>query len=235
MAWWDNNNEQPDAVKPEETQVPDVTPEDDGAGETADADIPSEETAATESEPEVAAEPEAAADTDGAGEAENNAEGTEAAHHRKSDSKRARSGKDKAKNTRKPMTGDMVSFVRTVSDAIEYKDMMPAVKALLDTNTNNVNELIAMLTEPKSRDKVNAIIRRINDIAAAGERERMMIVALSIQADPAGAKTLFSVLNALAPDRGFGRSSGDAQKDARTIDDKWGDGVDATSLKSFLY
>lgn len=231
MAWWDNNADPENAPHDEGPRVPNVELVDDQTGEVVtDADGAEEaaETVADEGAADVADAP-AEKEADAA-----DAAAPEPERHHKPEPKKNRSGKDK-KNTRKPMTGDMVSFVRTVSEAIEYKDMLPAVKALLDTNTSNVNELIAMLTEPKNREKVNAIIHRIEAIAAAGERERMMIVALGIQADPAGAKTLFAVLNALSPDRGFGRSSGDAQKDARAIDDKWGDGVDVSALKGFLY
>lgn len=223
MAWWDNDGGQ-DAGQSEEAQVPNVTLTDDETGETVNmnggADVDEEMETVAEDSPadERHEEPTAAAEG-----------------KRRGEGRRARGGREKAKNAKKPMTSEMVGYVRRVSEAIEYKDMLPAVKALLDTSSNDVNNLIAMLTEPKNRDRVNAVIKKIEDIASAGERERMMIVALGIQADPSEAKTLFSVLSALAPDRGFGRASGDAQKDARTIDDKWGDGVDASALKSFLY
>lgn len=109
-----------------------------------------------------------------------------------------------------------------------------AAKSILGAGTGDPATLLAQLSEKKNRKRVNEIVEQVKSLTDSdSEAVLMMNLALAFSADKDLAKSLFGLFNAIAPDKGFGRSTGDPRKDAKTIADKWGDdGIDLTVLSA---
>lgn len=121
------------------------------------------------------------------------------------------------------------STAKRVVDAVELLDTDTGVavaKTLTGSNSPNRATLLSMLTETKTRNHASTMFQHAAKIGAWDADELMMNLALEFASDKDYAKSLFVVLDAAAPERGFGRSSGDARKDAKAIAEKWGGGVD---------
>lgn len=121
------------------------------------------------------------------------------------------------------------STAKKVVDAVELLDTDTGVavaKTITGSNSPNRATLLSALTETKTRNHAATIFQHAAKIGAWDADELMMNLALEFASDKDYAKSLFVVLDTAAPDRGFGRSSGDARKDAKTIAEKWGGGVE---------
>lgn len=111
---------------------------------------------------------------------------------------------------------DMLSDSRTASVA----------KTLCETNKSDAATLLALLTETKNRKKIEKFAKFTNELDNAQPSDLKMRLAFAFMEDKSLSKTLFAVLNAAEPERGFGRATGDAMKDVTAIAEHWGDGVD---------
>lgn len=78
--------------------------------------------------------------------------------------------------------------------------------------------------------KVAKLLSGISKLSDVRADDMKMELTFAFMEDKNLAPTLFGVLNALAPERGFGRASGDVRKNASVVAEKWGDGVDLSAL-----
>ena len=130
------------------------------------------------------------------------------------------------------------STAKRVVDAVELLDTDTGVavaKTLTGSNSPNRATLLSMLTETKTRNHAATMFQHATKIGAWDADELMMNLALEFASDKDYAKSLFVVLDAAAPERGFGRSSGDARKDAKTIAEKWGEGVELSRFAALRF
>ena len=102
-----------------------------------------------------------------------------------------------------------------------------AAKTILGAGTSDPATLLAQLSEKKNRKRVAEVAEQVKELTGSTDTAVLMMnLALAFSADKELAKSVFGLLNAIDPDKGFGRSSGDPRKDAKAIAEKWGDGVD---------
>ena len=151
-------------------------------------------------------------------------------------------GKSKARSNRKPREKTMPhieeQFGKKLIPLIKSLDderVIALAKALTDTKKGTPEAVLDALTEPKNQ-------RRISDFASALEglttAEPGMIAAEVTLVFAQGkdmTNLLFSVLNAVAPEKNFGRPVDDQspigmRKNLSKIVDNWGDGVDLSVI-----
>lgn len=152
-----------------------------------------------------------------------------------SDKSRRKQGRDKDKHSKEfPRIDERVA--RKVVDmmkAMEDENVRNVVKLLTGSTKNDPAALVEQLTSSATRKRVAALCKTFSTLADAPADEVGTEVTFALMTDKNFAPILFGVLNALAPDRGFGRPGNDVRKNARTITEKWGDGVDLSVLDSF--
>lgn len=127
---------------------------------------------------------------------------------------------------------------KRIVDAVELLDTNTGVavaKTLTGSNSPNRATLLSALTETKTRNHAATMFQHATKIGTWDADELMMNLALEFASDKDYAKSLFVVLDAAAPERGFGRSSGDARKDAKTIAEKWDGGVDLARFSALRF
>lgn len=127
---------------------------------------------------------------------------------------------------------------KRIVDAVELLDTdtgIAVAKTLTGSNSPNRATLLSMLTETKTRNHAATMFQHATKIGTWDADELMMNLALEFASDKDYAKSLFVVLDAAAPERGFGRSSGDARKDAKTIAEKWDGGVDLAQFSALRF
>lgn len=123
-------------------------------------------------------------------------------------------------------------------DALGTDEGVAVAKIFTDTNSPNKASLLAALSEAKTRKRVDEAFRQIGRISDWAKDPDLFIVnmALAFNGDeknpPLSPKLVFGILNAAAPDRGFGKPSGDVRRDAKTIVTHWDGGVDLSSLNT---
>ena len=151
-------------------------------------------------------------------------------------------GKTKVRANRKPREKTMPhieeQFGKKLIPLIKSLDderVIALAKALTDTKKSTPEAVLDALTEPKNQ-------RRISDFASALEglttAEPGMIAAEVTLVFAQGkdmTNLLFSVLNAVAPEKNFGRPVDDQspigmRKNLSKIVDNWGDGVDLSVI-----
>lgn len=127
---------------------------------------------------------------------------------------------------------------KRIVDAVELLDTdtgIAVAKTLTGSNSPNRATLLSALTETKTRNHAATMFQHATKIGTWNADELMMNLALEFASDKDYAKSLFVVLDAAAPERGFGRSSGDARKDAKTIAEKWDGGVDLARFSALRF
>lgn len=127
---------------------------------------------------------------------------------------------------------------KRIVDAVEVLDTDTGVavaKTITGSNSPNRATLLSALTETKTRNHAASMFQHAAKIGTWDADELMMNLALEFASDKEYAKSLFVVLDAAAPERGFGRSSGDARKDAKAIAEKWGNGVDLARFAALRF
>lgn len=127
---------------------------------------------------------------------------------------------------------------KRIVDAVELLDTdtgIAVAKTLTGSNSPNRATLLSALTETKTRNHAATMFQHATKIGTWDADELMMNLALEFASDKDYAKSLFVVLDAAAPERGFGRSSGDARKDAKTIAEKWDGGVDLARFSALRF
>lgn len=117
-------------------------------------------------------------------------------------------------------------------EALDTSEGIAVAKVFTGSNSPNKATLLSALTETKIRRRVAEAFTQIGKINEWSHEELMMNLALGFAKDKNLSKLVFGILNAAAPDRGFGRPSGDESRDAKTIAEHWGDGVDLSSLNA---
>ena len=81
------------------------------------------------------------------------------------------------------------------------------------------------------RKRVAEFSKFVKELAGAQPSDLKMRLAFAFMEDKTLSKTLFAVLNAAEPDRGFGRASGEPMKDVNAVAEHWGDGVDLSVVE----
>lgn len=130
---------------------------------------------------------------------------------------------------------DEIRKILEAEKALNTEVGLAAAKSVLGTNSSNHAVLIAQLMETKNRRAIAALADRVKDYGGYDKADIQSELTFEFVSDKNFAKTLFGLLNAVAPDRGFGKSTGDARKDARNIASKWGEGIDLSLLDALKF
>ena len=138
-----------------------------------------------------------------------------------------------AKTTRRKTAKKNSSFPHLeAASYAKIKDMLDVLsddrtaniaKILCETSKTDAPVLLEVLTETKTRKRVAEFSKFVKELAGA--------LAFAFMEDKTLSKTLFAVLNAAEPDRGFGRASGEPMKDVNAVAEHWGDGVDLSVVE----
>lgn len=118
-------------------------------------------------------------------------------------------------------------------DALRDAQAVSVVKLLCNTSKSDPAQLVDLLTDSRNRKTVSAVADLAERLTAADEGALQATALYAFVSDKTIAKTLFGVLNVVAPERGFGRASNDPWQDSKTVGDKWGDGVDLGMVSKF--
>lgn len=108
-----------------------------------------------------------------------------------------------------------------------------AAKTILGAGTSDPATLLAQLSEKKNRKRVNEVAAQVKELTGSDDTSVLMMnLALAFSADKDLAKSMMGLFNAVAPEKDFGRSTGDPRKDARNVASKWGDGLDLSVIST---
>ncbi|PWG66728.1 hypothetical protein [Bifidobacterium callitrichidarum] len=108
-----------------------------------------------------------------------------------------------------------------------------AAKTILGAGTADPATLLAQLSEKKNRKRVNEVAAQVKELTGSDDTSVLMMnLALAFSADKDLAKSMMGLFNAVAPEKDFGRSTGDPRKDAKNVASKWGDGVDLSVIST---
>lgn len=146
-----------------------------------------------------------------------------------------------AKTTRRKTAKKNSSFPHLeAASYAKIKDMLDVLsddrtaniaKILCETSKTDAPVLLEVLTETKTRKRVAEFSKFVKELAGAQPSDLKMRLAFAFMEDKTLSKTLFAVLNAAEPDRGFGRASGEPMKDVNAVAEHWGDGVDLSVVE----
>lgn len=146
-----------------------------------------------------------------------------------------------AKTTRRKTAKKNSSFPHLeAASYAKIKDMLDVLsddrtaniaKILCETSKTDAPVLLEVLTETKTRKRVAEFSKFVKELAGAQPSDLKMRLAFAFMEDKTLSKTLFTVLNAAEPDRGFGRASGEPMKDVNAVAEHWGDGVDLSVVE----
>lgn len=120
--------------------------------------------------------------------------------------------------------------VRDLFAALEDERVLAAAKLLTGCSKSDPAAVVDALTENAGRKKVAAFVKSAGELSAVDASDMKAQLVLAFMSDKNFAPLLFGVLNALAPERGFGRAGSDVMRNVNVVAEKWGDGVDLSAL-----
>lgn len=108
-------------------------------------------------------------------------------------------------------------------------------QALTDTKKSTPEAVLDALTEPKNQRRISEFASALEGLATAEPGMIAAEVTLVFAQGKDMTNLLFSVLNAVAPEKNFGRPVDDQspagmRKNLSKIVDNWGDGVDLSVI-----
>ena len=121
--------------------------------------------------------------------------------------------------------------IKEMLDVLSDDRTANIAKILCETSKTDAPVLLEVLTETKTRKRVAEFSKFVKELAGAQPSDLKMRLAFAFMEDKTLSKTLFAVLNAAEPDRGFGRASGEPMKDVNAVAEHWGDGVDLSVVE----
>ena len=121
--------------------------------------------------------------------------------------------------------------IKDMLDVLSDDRTANIAKILCETSKTDAPVLLEVLTETKTRKRVAEFSKFVKELAGAQPSDLKMRLAFAFMEDKTLSKTLFAVLNAAEPDRGFGRASGEPMKDVNAVAGHWGDGVDLSVVE----
>ena len=121
--------------------------------------------------------------------------------------------------------------IKDMLDVLSDDRTANIAKILCETSKTDAPVLLEVLTETKTRKRVAEFSKFVKELAGAQPSDLKMRLAFAFMEDKTLSKTLFAVLNAAEPDRGFGRASGEPMKDVNAVAEHWGDGVDLSVVE----
>ncbi|MBT1162150.1 hypothetical protein [Bifidobacterium sp. SO1] len=124
----------------------------------------------------------------------------------------------------------VVAKVQEMLDVLADHNTAEAVKVLVGAKSDEPAKLVDELTDERNRKKVADFVKMVDEFAYVDASDMTAQLVMAFMTDKDFAQVLFAVLNAMAPDRGFGSPSKDVMKNAKAISGKWGDGVDLSML-----
>lgn len=151
-------------------------------------------------------------------------------------------GKGKGRSNRKPREKTMphieeqfgkklIPLVKSLDD----ERVVSLAKALTDTKKSTPEAVLDALTEPKNQRRISEFASALEGLATAEPGMIAAEVTLVFAQGKDMTNLLFSVLNAVAPEKNFGRPVDDQspagmRKNLSKIVDNWGDGVDLSVI-----
>lgn len=139
-------------------------------------------------------------------------------------------GRAKTRDTVKPITPYVARKIGQAYKAVETESGLKVAQILLGTGGSDPANIVAQLSEKRNRNRIASMVETINKLDKASQNERNTRLTLAFNNDREFARTLFLLLNAIEPERGFGRFSGDIYRDVDQIVSAWGDGVDLSVI-----
>ena len=127
----------------------------------------------------------------------------------------------------------LIPLVKSLDD----KRVISLAKALTDTKKSTPEAVLDALTEPKNQKRIGEFASALEGLATAEPGMIAAEVTLVFAQGKDMTNMLFSVLNAVAPEKNFGRPVDDQspagmRKNLSKIVDNWGDGVDLSLIDS---
>lgn len=124
--------------------------------------------------------------------------------------------------------------VRKLYDVVEYlksdEHAVAVAKLMTNSNKSDVFELAAELTNGRNAVRIRKFVDMAQKLGGATSATVMALVIIEFTSHRDGVKDVFGLLNAVAPDREFGRVNKPEPEKyfdyASQIASKWDDGVD---------
>jgi len=138
------------------------------------------------------------------------------------------------KNTFPHIDAAVARRVKELFDALSDPRAVKVAAELTDARGSDPAVMVDALTDARNKKRIEAVVSNVRTLSDAGADDLKARLVYLFAEDKTMAKTLFAVLNALEPERGFGRASDDLWKNACAIADKWGDGVDMSLVERLL-
>ena len=125
----------------------------------------------------------------------------------------------------------LIPLVKSLDD----ERVVSLAKALTDTKKSTPEAVLDALTEPKNQRRISEFASALEGLATAEPGMIAAEVTLVFAQGKDMTNLLFSVLNAVAPEKNFGRPVDDQspagmRKNLSKIVDNWGDGVDLSVI-----
>lgn len=144
---------------------------------------------------------------------------------------RAKSGKRKGKDALPKLDRAQVRKFGELWDLMKDDKVVGLVKATAGLSSSSPEVLIAALTETKTRNTIAALSDKINGLHFDDRGELRYDLQFEFTEDKKFASTLLGLLKAAAPERDFGRLTGNPKTDAKEIAEKWDATIDLTVLE----
>lgn len=153
-------------------------------------------------------------------------------------------GRAKGRGSRKPREKTMPHIEEQFGKkliplvkSLEDEHVIALAKALTDTKKSSPEAVLDALTEPKNQKKINEFTSALEGLLTADPNMIAAEVTLVLAQGKDMTNMLFAVLNAVAPEKNFGRPTDDQtpagmRKNLSKIVENWGDGVDLSLIDS---
>lgn len=103
-----------------------------------------------------------------------------------------------------------------------------------DTRSDNVAYLLSQLSQRAVRKKIESLTSVLSKLEGADKLTVGVLLAEMFSGSKEMPGLVYRVLNVVAPERDFGRPSGDAARDALAIASKWEDGIDLSIVRNLM-
>lgn len=146
---------------------------------------------------------------------------------------------DKGRKTRKKkraVTFDeaFASRFMHAESILSTKNGLALAQFVLETRSDSIPFLLSKLSQTGTRKKLENLDEALSKLEGTDGMTAGVILSSMFCEDKNMSGLIYKILNIVAPERDFGKSTGDNLKDAIAIANKWGDGVNLSILKQLI-
>ncbi len=148
---------------------------------------------------------------------------------------------DKGRSKKKDGARRAISFDRAFAErfmaaeaVLSTKGGMALAQFITDSKSTDVAFMLAALSKRKTRAQIESLNEALGKLQDADQVTVAVVLMDLFGRNEEMRNLVFRVLNAAAPEKEFGRSSGDSSRDALSISKAWGDGVDIGVLGKLI-